>query len=353
MKFSILFFLVCFSGTIAVFSHELDWVFNPEMRAKPSDTYASRNDMVDSIHSYFPEGKIGYWMRSREPYLTDIVYVNVEGQNYYTFVNQYTGKVQGAATLTIQRFFRDFHYYLFIPGQWGNFIVLFFAFVLVIALATAILYYKDWYKKLFDLKIGKGSRAFYGSLHKVVGSWSIPFMLIIGVTGLWYFVERADFPKISHHMDEQSPEVDSSYFSNGKIKAEDIDLDRCIALAKAEIPGLEVKTILLPSHPGRPLYLTGTSDVPLVRYRANRVYINPYTYKVMKVQRAEEINTVTWINDIADPLHFGYWGGLVTKFIWFIFGLGLSSLILTGPWLYLKRRVKIHRHKKERRLAYG
>jgi uncharacterized iron-regulated membrane protein len=202
------------------------------------------------------------------------------------------------------------------------------------------------------LKTGKGSRVFYSSLHKLVGAWSIPFMMLISATGIWYFIERADIPKISPYLDEERPSIPQAELAKYDTAAS-IDFDRCVAIAQQAIPGLEVKGIQPPGHPGQSVYLSGTSDVPLVRYRANRVYIHPYTYEVMKVQRAAEINTITWLNDIADPLHFGYWGGLVTKFIWFIFGLGLSSLILTGPWLYLKKRVKLQRLQKERRVAHG
>ena len=93
-----------------------------------------------------------------------------------------------------------------------------------------------------------------------------------------------------------------------------------------------------PQSPGEDLYLTGKNDVPLVRQRANRIYINPNTYEVLRVQKADEINTVMWLNDIADPLHFGYWGGLMTKIIWFILGMGISFLILSGIWITLKRK---------------
>ena len=64
------------------------------------------------------------------------------------------------------------------------------------------------------------------------------------------------------------------------------------------------------------------------------------TFQVIKIQKAENINTTTYLNDIADPLHFGDWGGLTTKIIWFISGLGISSLILTGLWISFKRRVR-------------
>ena len=39
-----------------------------------------------------------------------------------------------------------------------------------------------------------------------------------------------------------------------------------------------------------------------------------------------------------DPLHFGYFGGLVTKILWFILGLTPGVLALTGTWMWWKRR---------------
>ena len=44
-----------------------------------------------------------------------------------------------------------------------------------------------------------------------------------------------------------------------------------------------------------------------------------------------------WLNDIADPLHFGTWGGTTTKILWFIFGLSVSGLIVLGLYLSIPR----------------
>ncbi len=351
IKLSILFFIVCFSGTLAVFSHELDWLFNPEMRATPQQQRASKNLVVNNLKKVYPDGEIVFWSGSREPYLTDIIMTKVNGVIRYVFANPYTGEIQGSANLTIQRFFRDLHYYLFIPFQVGNFIVLFFGFVLLISLITGIVSYKQWYKKLFVLTTGKGSNVFFRSLHRLVGVWSIPFMALISVTGIWYFVERADLPKISPYLKVETPPLDSTQFVNSPIEnfTYHLDYDRCVNLAEKSIPHLEVSNLFIPSKKGRPVYITGLSKVPLVRFRANRVYINPYNYEVIKVQRAESINTITWINDIADPLHFGYWGGWITKVVWFIFGMAISGLILTGTWISLKRKIKnITKLKKKR-----
>ena len=352
VKLSILFFIVCFSGTLATLSHEMDWLFNSEIRAKPQTEFASRNVIIQNFQEKYPKASIQYWMRSNEPYLCDIIYKIENEQLSYVFANPYTGVIQGEASITIQRFFRDLHYFLFIPFQVGNFIVLAFGFLLLISLITALYFYKKWWRKLFELQVGKGSLVFFRSLHRLVGVWSIPFTLLFSITGIWYFVERANVAGVRNKVNPIPPKLDVSEMDVKKENISfNIDYDKAIALAKQEIPGLVPGNLYIPQKPGNILGVIGKSDVPLVRQRANRVYIDPYKNKVIGSQKANEISVVMWVNDIADPLHFGYWGGLVTKIIWFVFGLGISSLVLSGIWITLKR--KAIKRKKSRQPTMG
>ena len=350
IKLSILFFIVCFSGTLATLSHEMDWLFIPEIRATPQKELASRNLIVSNIQKLYPNGTIGYWKKHNEPYLCDIIYVRENKKTTYIFANPYTGKIQGSANLTFQRFFRDLHYFLFIPFQIGNFTVLAFGFLLLFSLITALVFFKKWWRKLFVLQTSKGALVFFRSFHRLIGLWSIPFTLLFSITGIWYFIERANIAGIAREVNPRSPKITTF---NTEIDSTinltyTLDYDKIVAVSQQEIPALKTESIAISpaSTYKNTIYVRGKSDVPLVRQRANRVYINPNTYEVVKVQNAKNISTTMWLNDIADPLHFGYWGGLTTKIIWFIFGLGISSLTLSGIWAVLKRKAQNRRKNK-------
>jgi uncharacterized iron-regulated membrane protein len=353
IKLSILFFIVCFSGTLATVSHELDWLFNPSIRATPQETLASKNIIINNIKEKYPDGKLTYIGATPEPYLCNIAYVSVNNQSRYVFVNQYTGEVQGEAKLTIQRYLRDLHYFLFIPFQVGHFTVLIFGFMLFISTVTALFFYKKWWRKLFDLKTGKGPVVLFRSLHRLVGVWSIPFTILFSITGIWYFLERTNIASISETANTKTPIIeeiamDSAAFSQIHYN---IDYDSVVQAAQSAIPNLVVKDIAIPRNKTSPIYLTGKSDVALVRNRANRIYIHPITYEVVGIQNAKDISTVTWLNDIADPLHFGYWGGMLTKILWFFGGLAISFLVGTGIWISLKRKIKDAKKAKAQQLG--
>lgn len=353
IKLSVLFFIVCFSGTLATLSSEMDWLLIPEIRATPQGTYASRNDILKNLQEAYPEAVIEYWATFEVPYLCHSIYMKEGNHRFYAFANPYTGDVQGAANVTFRRFFRDLHYFLFIPFQVGHFTVLIFGFLLLASLVTSLVFYKKWYRKFFELKTGKGSLVLFRSLHRLVGVWAIPFMLLFSVTGIWYFLERTNTAGISTLGNPKPPAIEAPFIDSLELKtlSMNLDYDRIVEVSRTAIPGLEVKDIAFPAKVDRPIYVTGVSHVPLVRNRANRIYLHPITYELVHVQRAEQSPIPLWLNDIADPLHFGYWGGLLTKVIWFFGGLAISGLVLTGIWISLKRKVKNEQKRKAHRMG--
>jgi uncharacterized iron-regulated membrane protein len=62
VKLSILFFIVCFSGTLATLSSEMDWLVTSAIRAGRQEELAGKNLMVRNLKAAFPESSLAYWL---------------------------------------------------------------------------------------------------------------------------------------------------------------------------------------------------------------------------------------------------------------------------------------------------
>ena len=102
-----------------------------------------------------------------------------------------------------------------------------------------------------------------------------------------------------------------------------------------------VTTIIPPRRPGHPLVLAGSGDGVLLRDGTEGVALDPTTGAVLQIRDAAGLTPLQrWVNT-ADPLHFGTFGGVVTRILWLVAGLLTSAGILAGligAWLRLDRR---------------
>lgn len=176
--------------------------------------------------------------------------------------------------------------------------------------------------------------------------------MLFSITGFWYFIERTNIAGLGDAGNPEAPVIVDTIKRAEQIESSrTLNYSKAVAVAEKQVRNLTVGDIAIPGNETDYVYLTGKSDVTLVRQRSNRVYIDAKTYKVVALQNAKDIDTMVWISDVADPLHFGYWGGLTTKLIWFIAGLSICSLILSGIWITLKRKAAKKKGKKEQVLG--
>lgn len=334
-------FVICFSGTWAVISHELDWLANPALRVQPGETRASWGELAQAVETTHPGAEI-LWLRApMYSASTALVLVDLEGQGLVKIhVNPYTAEVTGQSSfIDFQRFIRNFHMNLFGLGGFGLYLVSAFSITLLVSLVAALFFYRRWWRRFFRFRTGT-ARVLLSESHKTAGLWSLWFLAVMATTGIWYLAEaaRLDFvdgkfshagigPSAVHAVPEPAAAPD----------AQGLPLDTLVAHIRQARPELDVRMVGPGiSHPGA-LYAEGNANHVLVRSRANFVHVDAANGRILYNQDASRLPVYWRWSETADPLHFGDFGGLWSKAIWFVFGLVLCGLIFTGTWLHASR----------------
>jgi uncharacterized iron-regulated membrane protein len=330
-------FVICWSGTVAVLSHEIDWLLDPALRVRPSASPPRWAGVVAAAQRAVPGQKVTTLTLPAGPRDAAQLWAeDAHGVVTRLYVDPATARVQGARSyFNVQRFFRSFHMNLFFnAGPWGYLVVCAFALPLLASMVTALVFYKRWWQRLLALKFDRGVRIFVSDLHKTGGLWGLWFIAVMALTGFWYFIEAAGV--VSAY--PQTP-----VFAPQPRTAAGLPLDEVLVRARAHWPALEVRNITLPGGCyGDVIELEGQAGDLLVRDRANKLFLDPTSGEALARHRAAELSLAARWVDTADPLHFGDFAGLGAKLVWFAFGLALSALSLSGAYLQVQRLRRKH-----------
>jgi uncharacterized iron-regulated membrane protein len=322
----LLLFVVCWSGTFAVFSREFDWLIDERLRAPHAGTIAwgaayeamTRSHPEQSIVQlnapYAPGFALEAWTEDR---------AGVMGRLY---ADPASGALLGATSyFNVQRFFRSLHMCLFLAAPWGYWIVGAMGVVLLLSLATALGFWARFWRGVRIAPWRPSTRRSWSDAHKAIGLGASWFALLMGLTGVWYWAE----PYLP-----EPPERAAGALDEGDAPPSPEALAG--AVRAAEQGGFVVRAISFGEPGSGVLEFHGQDGGWLVRDRAARVWFDLAKGEVIARQRVADLTLYErWI-DTADPIHFGSFGGLATKGIWFLAGLGLSALCLSGARIALR-----------------
>ena len=89
-----------------------------------------------------------------------------------------------------------------------------------------------------------------------------------------------------------------------------------LAAARAADPDLRIQNIRFPTAKSGAFVFEGAKAAILVRPRANAVWTEVATGQMLATYDARDMSVHRRISEMADPLHFGDFGGYWTKIPW-------------------------------------
>src|SRR5699024_9146792 len=270
--------LLGITGSILVFNSEIDKVLFERYQTKNSPSVLNLDTAITEVQKnyrdwrtriiHFKEGETIIF-NLRRPDQRKLVFVHPEN-------GAILGEVDENSHFT--KWLLKFHYSLH-AGNFGRVLVLFCGILFLISIITGILLYRKSIVKilLFRVKIKrKNKRAFFSSLHRYIGVWSILLNLILALTGalLAYTVTTSGLktPK------EPDPPLVETSVENVLIRLE------------KEIPEFSPSYIRLASSAKAPIVINGAfQDDPFVySIHYNKVSINNKTGEVESIKKTSE-----------------------------------------------------------------
>jgi uncharacterized iron-regulated membrane protein len=331
LKLSLFLAFIMLTGTFATVSHEIDWALQPTLRVSPASVVGEPAwDRIGAQVAAYPG--IKKILSINEPIASAFAataMVQWEDESYgFLHLHPTTGQIQGIGPwVGAQRIFRNMHRHLNLPTKFGVPLVSALSILLLISFATSLVVYKKWWRGFTRLPRRRSARAWWGDFHRIAGVWSLWFVLLIGITGLWYLVESlgGDAPRLreAEKIEVTVPRADLA-----------AGLARGLAAVRAADPSLTITSVRFPDDDNARFIFEGQRTAWLVRDRANAITTDARSGEILLINDGSALNVHQRIGEMADPLHFGTFGGYWTKMLWFLFGLLLTSLCVSGVAVY-------------------
>lgn len=340
LKLSIFMSFILLTGTLAVLSSEMDWLMRPAMRVDPA-TVSGPPDwtaITRNAVAAHPDYRItAIAAPEASAFAAALTVEKPDGSLAFLYAHPTSGAIQGEGHwVGAKRVLRNLHRHLNLPVKYGVPLVSALAFLLAISLATSLVVYKKWWRGFLRPIRTRDARTGWGDFHRLAGVWSLWFVLLMVVTGSWYFAEQTAL-RAPNLPEAEAPGL------NIPTSALADSFDRSLAAARRADPALRIDSIQFPDEENGIFVFQGQKQAWLVRSRANAVFVAARDGRVMLVTDGRDLGAHQRISEMADPLHFGTFAGYWTKLIWFLCGALLTALSVSGMALYSLRLLKAER----------
>ncbi|MFN7106778.1 MAG: PepSY-associated TM helix domain-containing protein [Brevundimonas sp.] len=342
LAFAALIYLVCFSGSVAVFAREFQRWEQPEApvltTVRPS---AIQTAMEQAIHAS-GDGVEHVYITAPSPDLPRLaVRTDAHGEER-NFLADASGNLAGAGEPVWTDFMTRLHINLHLPPTWGMFIVGLTGVALLSSLISGVLAHPRVFKDAFHLRWGGSKRLQEADIHNRLGVWALPFHVIVSLTGALLGLTTIIVGVLAMAMFQGDTAKAYALFrppiADDPRPAADLpDLVAALASARKLSPGSTPTFIVLehPTERGQAVMVNASQPNRLVA--ADAFYFDGRG-RLLDVSTTADINLGEKIIGSLGPLHFGWYGGLAIKIAYFLLGLALTSVTSSGVAIWLARR---------------
>jgi uncharacterized iron-regulated membrane protein len=205
--------------------------------------------------------------------------------------------------------------------------------LLVMCLTGAILWLPPvasrwWLQARGRLRIEPGApwRKLMWQMHHAIGAVSLLFIALLSVTGTYFIWSQSYVRVVSRWFERTTEPKPAAHEPNATV----LPVAELARLARQALPGLPLHRLQIVEQPSQTVRVTLRHGEPEEFHLVSTVFLDPVTGAVLKTnplaRRPWGDAVLSWFS----ALHFGAFGGWPIRVLWFVLGLSLPALAISG-----------------------
>ncbi|MGO4912956.1 PepSY-associated TM helix domain-containing protein [Leeuwenhoekiella sp. W20_SRS_FM14] len=346
----IILFLVCLSGTILAFEHEIKAAFAQNLVVEPSGEKLNIEELKTTLAKTHKGilTSITIPEKSNKPYTFTIKENPRERRGTNLQVNPYTAETlvpEANPADAFCFFFFKMHRWLLLDSAIGRPIVgVATILFLILSITGLVLWFpkKVKWKNLksgFKIKTKANWKRVNHDLHNTLGFYALIFIVIMGITGLCWSFES--------YKNGLSDLIGAAIFNRSSPKFDYEENPNDVTASLAEVITTVNATLEYPGELSVNLPGERSTYYSIRKYNASN--FSPVTYDAVYISKAGAVLGVEKFSDkpfnvqvasLIRPIHTGEVYGFFSKLIYFIACLIATSLPVTGTLIWLNKMKK-------------
>ena len=213
------------------------------------------------------------------------------------------------------------------------------AIVFLVAIVSGVVLYAPFMRNraFAVVRVAKGPRARWLDLHNALGIVLLVWTFVVSATGV---INTWASPMIQFWLlnDMQRIVADDRAGGGDSAAAGLTSVQAAIDLAARELPDGELSFVAFPGSEfssDRHYLVFFSGSTPLSSRMIRPVIVNAFSGKLIAAPHLPWYLNVLLL---SQPLHFGDYGGIGLKIVWFVLGLGTVVLLWSGLVLWWRKR---------------